>query len=328
MKVGAVESRTMSRDARRDVRWDRLSADWCDGGSTAWEAARLRDAEVSSDGRFGGGMLGPDALPILSPDPRLPEVLGDISAGGGPELLWYPSSGHDFRPIMEFSEQRMHLHGFTKRPTLMIYTDGEVDPSSIRAGQTLHESRRTVVRCLETVPVVTPNFRSLRSTDFHGLGGECRACLLRVEADSLDVGRCSSWVLLVRMTNHQFLLGWCGLLGVRVGTLVRVRMGLGFGLCSECLSSAYPWLRWIGVQQMLSDGEAQPDRRTAKPLEADLLEHGFPPDPPAFSIRSAGTTHRWSGFDVRALRFEAASGVIHGAAERMAVIRAVASWGA
>ena len=273
-------------------------------------------------------MTGPTSLPIGSADSRCADVLEKVAGGGSAELLWYPSCGTDYRPIMEFSDQRMHRHGFTKRPTLMIYTDAFVDPGSIGRDQILHSSARSVVRCLEAHPVSAPLFPELRSTDYHGpRSGGC-ACLLRVEADSIDVGRCESWVLLLGMTNCQFLLGWCGVLGIRIGTLVRVRMGLGFGSCSECLSPAYPWLRWMGVKQLLVDGEAHPinrsGRRSGRSLEADLVQNGFPMDPPAFSVRASGPIMRWSGFGVRAMKIDSAPGLIRGPEERLAAVRSVA----
>jgi hypothetical protein len=103
------------------------------------------------------------------------------------------------------------------------------------------------------------------------------------------------------MTNFQFLLGWVGLLGVKFGSLVRVRQGLSFGGCRRCLSDAHAWLWWAGCRQVLSDDEVGASDDLAPFLEI-ACRHGLPRLPPAFRAEPTDAAMSWSDYRVRPFR--------------------------
>ena len=137
----------------------------------------------------------------------------------------------------------------------------------------------------------------LRATYFTG-----PATLSRFTCESTKVGVVRAWVLHLPITNYQFLYGWIGVLGVRVGTLVRVRMGCALGFCIRCISPVYPWLRWMGCRQALIDPGCGFTPRLAREQELKFVEYGFPAAPPAFEVHQTGGSLNWSDMVVRPIR--------------------------
>ncbi len=257
------------------------------------------------------------------------EILGGVSAD---EIAWYPSCGTDLRPVMEFGPSRLAFHGLQLAPRILIYTDpsGHSLLRCISPGDVLHSNaaRGTVVTCLDQRWISTDTCSDLDGSDcnFH-CSHRNEVAMLRIQADSPVAGRCESTVLVLPMSNRQFLLGWVARYGVRFGSLVRVRMGLGMGGCFECLSYVYPWLWWCGCRQMLADGEVHGDR--TEQCRSRLISAGFPARPPAFRVVQSGPVVRWSGYDVRALRLEATHGCFDSAHQDRELIASVsmAPWG-
>lgn len=253
---------------------------------------------------------------------------------GPMDLLWYPSAGTDFRPLLEFSRSRLSTHGFTDRPSLFIFTDGSVDPRRFALGAPLFQDRNTRVQCQSIEPVRAELFAHFDASDLHAgfydsvaHSSGSGAALLKVSIESQQLGVVCGNVLYLPMSNFQFLHGWIGEAGVRIGTLVRVRMGLGFGGCLRCLAPVHPWLSWMGFRQLLLDGEAHLDE--AVPTRTALERHGFPSSPPSFEVRLRNpVTPRWSGYDVVARTIHPVAGVFDSPADERSVISQLAtgSW--
>lgn len=249
-------------------------------------------------------------LPVISSSPSWEFARASIV--GAESLAWYPSAGKDFRTLLEFSPERARQHGFTSLPSLFIFTDGSIDPRRFTQGEVLHQDAHTQVVCLSSEPVEANLFPSLYSADINPSflrRGDHGAALLRVQLLSDSLGEIQGSVLYLPMTNLQFLLGWVGEAGIRICSLVRVRLGLGCGGCNQCLSPVYPWLRWMGFTQLLLDGEAHADRRDA--VRDALISHGFPKNPPSFSVERGGlVVPTWSDYHVRAYKLRSAAGTV------------------
>lgn len=251
-------------------------------------------------------------LPVISSSRSW--ALARASIVGAESLVWYPSAGRDFRALLEFSPERARQHGFTSLPSLFIFTDGSIDPRRFMQGEVLHHDAHTQVVCLSSDPVEANLFPSLHSADINpsDLPRESRgAALLRIQLRSDSLGVIQGNVLYLQMTNLQFLLGWMGEVGVRIGSLVRVRMGLAQGGCNQCISPVYPWLCWLGFTQLFLDGEAHTDSRDA--VREALIRHGFPLTPPRFSVEGGKlVVPTWSGYDVRAYKLRSVEGAFKG----------------
>ena len=264
-------------------------------------------------------------LPVASDHPSWREIQQDLEPM---DVLWYPSSALDFRPIAEFAPGRLERHGFRRAPRLMIYTDcdhtqdrfvlqghhdsGEIIDRGFYPGT---YSRHRAV-CLEHVRVSVPLFDELPADDYIFAtdlkpSRDRAASLIHVElcADGVmeprrherQPRRSRTWILFLPMTNFQFFLGWVGLLGVKFGSLVRVRQGLGFGGCRRSLSVAHAWLWWAGCRQVLSDDEVGTNIDLPPFLEI-ACRHGLPRLPPPFRAEPTGTAMTWSDYQVRPFR--------------------------
>lgn len=160
--------------------------------------------------------------------------------------------GEDFRPLLEFSRSRLSTHGFAHCPSLFIFTDGSVDPRRFALGAPLFQDRNTRVECQSIEPVRAELFSHLDASDLHAgfyrsvaHSSGSGAALLKVSIESQQLGVVCGNVLYLPMSNFQFLHGWIGEAGVRIGSLVRVRMGLGLGdafvVSRLCIPGFHGW---------------------------------------------------------------------------------------
>jgi len=258
-------------------------------------------------------------LPVTCTSREWEAVVKDVR--GPMDLLWYPSAGKDFRPLLEFSRSRLSTHGFAHRPSLFIFTDGSVDPRRFALGAPLFQDRNTRVECQSIEPVRAELFSHLDASDLHSVehSSGSGAALLKVSIESQQLGVVCGNVLYLPMSNFQFLHGWIGEAGVRIGSLVRVRMGLGLGGCLRCLAPMYPWLSWMGFRQLLLDGEAHIDESVR--IRTALERHGFPSSPPKFEVRLRNpVTPQWSGYDVVARTIHPVAGVFDSPAAERSII--------
>ena len=170
----------------------------------------------------------------------------------------------------------------------------------------LHRDHRTTVTVtsVERISIPQPH-RSEDDCQDRGKRGSV-ITVLDVTALSDVLGYVHATIAHVPRSNYEFFNEFVVQGGVRFGTLVKVRLGCGKGMCNRCICAIYPWLYWAGCRQVLADGEVHPSRASLTDVEFEIRRHHACDVRPNFRVRPArlGVPTRWSGFEVYAYRLE------------------------
>ena len=189
--------------------------------------------------------------------------------GGEERISWYPSSGGDFRDLLEMlSPERQQLHGLAEAPNLFVHTD--YDPHFVRLGPgVIHHDGRTTVEVLALHDVRIRNsipFLYEVSGDNAGFPRHAFTrpviALARVRMSSNVLGVVEAWVFFFYFENHNFLEEVVLRQGLRITHFVKVREGLGFGGNRKSISVFYALLGYVGVRYLLVDSQVQFDLAT------------------------------------------------------------------
>ena len=165
-----------------------------------------------------------------------------------PKVCWYASAGHDFRPLVFFSEayRKQHLgHLRIRRPELFIYTCLSGDGAGLKqlaTGLTLFEDGRSRITLVQKTPLridrsrlsyrIDPDYIYSPEDPLQELDHD--AALLEVKVESLTKGTAETFaVLYLAMENincFEELLS-TGLFNVQY--LCTTREGVGMGGCKK-----------------------------------------------------------------------------------------------
>ena len=229
-----------------------------------------------------------------------------LSRRGLHELAWYPSAGNDYRDVLETSKARLAFHGFEQAPDVLIHTDPTTDCLNVCAPHVLHQDLRTTVTVTSVERIVIPQ-PDQQEDDCHKQGARGAVItLLDVTAWSDVLGLVNATVVHVPRSNYEFFNEFVVQGGIRFHTLIKVRLGCGFGLCNRCICAVYPWLYWAGCRQVLADGEVHPSRARLMDVEREIKRHHPRDVRPNFRARPTRLVRptTWSGFEVQAYQLE------------------------
>lgn len=247
-------------------------------------------------------------------------------------VIWYPSSGDDYRDILELSPERRRTHGLKVVPWLFVHTTQPF--SHFGDGPLLFRDNLTTVNVcrearLEFDPraITDPGIRDahfderLDDSQSRGMAptfgredvepiGPTFARLMEVEVVSNTLGTHRAWVLAIGMTNYEFFINMVVSRRLRFQVLVQVRQGLGFGGCGLGLAYLLPWLWWAGCREMVCDGEISGIGSALQEVQRRVVARGAPIHPPAFTAEH-GASFKWSCYDVAPARLTAIRGKFH-----------------
>ncbi len=233
----------------------------------------------------------------------LDRCLSDWSPADG--LVWYPSSGTDYRDLLELTPSRRQLHDLRRAPHLFVHTDVPVS-RGFHPGRVLFDDGRTQVHMLEREVIEASSHLmstvGLGDANFAPNGDMFRGWLMRVQARSEDVEVSESWLLRLECRNYDFFVRMVLQAGLRIDTYVQVRQGLGMGGCDLGTTYLLPWLAGAGVGELLCDGEFHGWRERFEEVAEVLLREGAPT-----TVRRVEVEHRrqpviWSEYGVDAAR--------------------------
>lgn len=229
-----------------------------------------------------------------------------LSRRGLHELAWYPSAGDDYRDILETSKGRLAFHGFEHAPDVLIHTDPTTDFSKVCAPHVLYQGTRTTVTATSVERIFIPQ-PDRQEDDCHKedeRGSVITVLDVMVWSDVL--GLVNATVVHLPRSNYEFFNEFVVQGGIRFRTLIKVRLGCGFGLCNRCICAVYPWLYWAGCRQVLADGEVHPSHARLMDVEREINRYHPRDVRPNFRARPArlGEPTTWSGFEVHAYRLE------------------------
>ena len=230
-----------------------------------------------------------------------------LTRRGLKEIAWYPSAGGVYRDVLETSKTRLAFHGLEHAPDVFIHTDPTNDFSNISESDVLHQDLRTTVtvKSVERIWIPQP-YR--QEDDCHEMGERgSEITVLEVIARSDVLGRIDATIVHVPRSNYEFFNEFVVQGGIRFGTLVKVRLGCGMGMCRRCICDIYPWLYWAGCRQVLADGEVHPNFAGQFEVDQEVERHHRREVRPNFCARRTQLTNPiiWSEYQVHAYRLEA-----------------------
>lgn len=194
---------------------------------------------------------------------RFNELLDAIPEN--PNILWYPSSGNDFRDLLEFGPGGLNSPGLKELPHLFIHTDYFKEWLFLGKDQTEFEEqglRITVRRKFElrfSLPIVgyyvNPNYvdfpnEALKKPIIYLLD-------LTIECENFNPINQS--VLYFMFENINFLDVVLFKFKIPISHLVKVREGCGFGGGRKSISLAYAFLSTLNTQYLIADREEHTD---------------------------------------------------------------------
>lgn len=217
-------------------------------------------------------------------------------------ILWYPSSGSDFRDLLEtLSPERQALHGLSEAPNIFIHTAYISDDITFNLG-VIRNDGRTIVEVQEKYDIhIQDNIDleynvSSEYAVFPELASiEPIIYLVKLRLTSNILGVVEGWLFYFCFENHNFLQEVILKQKLRITHLVKVREGLGFGSNRLSITLVYALLANIGVRYLLADEEVAFVARTHV-----YLTLRFAIDHQAFELKRIGQKFVWSGFGVSA----------------------------
>lgn len=151
--------------------------------------------------------------------------------GERPNISWYPSSGNDYRDIMELKSNRVVENGIGEQPALFIHTD--YNPKWVNFENPLYKDERTIVSAKIEIPlrfVSTVNYEVSPSVPFHRDAFEKPAAIyLRVEIESHRLGNIEADLIYFFFENKNFLSDVLLKHDIPISHFVNIREGIGFG---------------------------------------------------------------------------------------------------
>jgi len=228
-------------------------------------------------------------------------------------IVWYPSSGNDYRDLLEFSSNRRDLHGIKRPPHLFIHTSvcGRMsDFRHIGDGYFLYDDKRTSIEAIRVEPVSHSDLlrRTVGLRDAHfapdGLSNKPDdgrlgwGYLMQIRARSNKWGEHMAWVLRLECRNYDFFVRMIIQAGLRIDSFVQVRQGLGLGGCGLGTTYLTPWLTWAGVREMICDGEFHGDAKSFLKVARTLVKEGAPDVVDFVQVHHQLNPFQWSSYCV------------------------------
>jgi len=216
-------------------------------------------------------------------DAHWADFLARLAAlGRDPRLLWYPSSGNDYRDLLHLhparfrAERRFDQPVFETAPDVYVHTDyhpwlrvggrGPID---------LFDGEKTRIRAVRVTPLVAPGLGLAVRPELvvfpEPRPGSGRIYLVDAEVESTVLGRYERTLLYVTTENVSFFLRAVLARGLRVHTLVNIRDGAGCGGGGH-VNFKFLWffLGLMGAEYLVTDNMGR------HPVQFDLALAVYP----------------------------------------------------
>jgi len=203
-------------------------------------------------------------------DPRSNDRLFELfnELGNRHNVIWYPSSGHDFRDIIEVHELQAHLSPRGQK-NLFIHTDyrsciiDDIFPGCTLSGEYGYDGYRCDVRVVDVfelefqIPGIEYhiNKKYAHIWSAHPKNGK----IYLVDVVRPDDPRDTIPVIFFLYENINFLDQVLLQHKIRVSHFVKVREGTGYGGCGKSLLFIYAFLSVLGVEYLLVDNQPYDD---------------------------------------------------------------------
>lgn len=215
--------------------------------------------------------------------------------GKNPNTAWYPSSGNDFRDLIEANRTKT-------RPDLFIHTDYNSAWIKFECGEVFNDGRTQVIitnvielEFKEKINYfINPDF-----VTFSELANPTpRIYVLDVEIDC-SFGLIKKPVVYFFMENINFLDEILLKNKIKISHIFKVREGCGFGGNRKSISVAYAFLGNLKVKHVIVDDEEQTDKDLINTIAE---KHHIRPE--HFFLKNASQRRNianWSGLGVKVL---------------------------
>jgi len=216
------------------------------------------------------------------------------------KILWYPSSGTDYRDILEVTAPRLLLHGIKEPPNIICHTDYFAKWIDLDK-EILHKDERTTVQVVGRCNVLLrPEAKVIYQINPKHVDFPDEAPIhptiyfLKLKINSNILGEITSNVFFFLFENYNFLEQIILKNRIRITHFVKVREGCGFGGNRKSISVFYSLLGNIGVKYLFIDDEIHYCRMTH-----DRIAYEFSIQHKKFDLLSIGSELFWSGFKVK-----------------------------
>lgn len=226
-------------------------------------------------------------------------------------ILWYPSSGYDYRDVVEMHPNRRKLSGITQAPNIICHTDYNHEwthfNKEIESGALLVNNRKTTIKFLEKHQLQFSNsadvvyryvkdgtfrsgYRRNYGPAFEPMPAKPIIYLVKIEIHSKteDV-TAEAYIFFFIFENYHFLEEVVLRHKLKITHFVKVRQGCGFGGCKKCISVFYSLLGNIGVKYLLVDDEVH-----YSPITHDKMAFKWGITHKNFKITSIPRVNRYS----------------------------------
>jgi hypothetical protein len=201
---------------------------------------------------------------------RLVELFNEL--GNRHNVVWYPSSGHDFRDIHEIQSLQAHL-GQRGQKNLFIHTDyyssimNEVHPGAVLRGGFDQNTAPGGGYGVHVVGVYELAFKNPRRVDYHI--NPNYASIWREHPENGRIYLVDIFnphdplnpipVIFFLYENINFLDQVLLQHKIRISHFVKVREGTGLGGCGKSLLFIYSFLSVLGIKYLLVDNQPYDD---------------------------------------------------------------------
>lgn len=225
---------------------------------------------------------------------RLDTLINDL--GNNPNILWYPSSGNDFRDILEFTNERARLHKMQELPNLHIHTDYYT--ARLNLNEIVYTDTRTIVQIENKFELQLKNniqyHINPEYVDFpNDAPDKPTIYLLDITVNSNTLGEIKKPVLYFLFENINFLDEIILKNKISISHLVKVREGCGFGGNRKSISLVYAFISNLKTKYLLVDSEEHTDFKVIH-----QLQHKHNISPLLYDLIKTNSIDSWSGFYV------------------------------
>lgn len=194
---------------------------------------------------------------------RFNELLDAIPEN--PNILWYPSSGNDFRDLLEFGPGGLNSPGLKELPHLFFHTDYLKEWLFLGQKETEFEEQGLKISVINKFELAfrfpfreyDVNRNYVHFADLASPRPEIYLLDLRIEADG--VAPMEQTVFYFLFENFNFLVELLIKRGIKVSHLVKINEGCGFGGANKCIAAVYAFLSTLKTQYLVADFQQHVD---------------------------------------------------------------------
>lgn len=197
------------------------------------------------------------------------------------KILWYPSSGYDFRDCFYFKKEVLEKYGLNiEEPDYFIHTDYD---KTVLDNDLIHEDRaskitvenRTEFDLDDANYFINDNYITFQDCK----NVEPKGVLLDLKFESNNVETFNKKVIFLFYENINFFETFVLLNGMKISHIYKFREGCGFGGGNQSISFVYLFLGYMKTKYLLVDSEVHYDNtsflRSSRVGRRDGFERGY-----------------------------------------------------